>query len=163
MRFFIGDHPAQQLERGTQQGGTYKCGGCGVKNIRMDDLAHTLQLPWRSLEDLQKIAIDGKRGKIACDLNPFTKLEVNELSEELNSRSVTTTGMRRDQMEDILKGLLMGVQHVPTLPLLNHSCLLKDLNLQDYSILDCEPLHDLKGHLINLCKQLPFLLSFQQL
>ena len=71
----------------------------------MDDVeSHTLQLPWRSLEDLQKIAIDGKRGKTAGDLNPFTKLRVNELSEELNSRSVTTTGMRKDQMKDILKG-----------------------------------------------------------
>lgn len=45
LRFFVGDHPAQQFERGTQMGGTYKCGGCGVKDIMMDDLAHTLQLP----------------------------------------------------------------------------------------------------------------------
>ena len=25
LRFFAGDHPAQQFERGTQQGGKYKC------------------------------------------------------------------------------------------------------------------------------------------
>lgn len=30
LRFFVGDHPAQQFERGTQQGGKFKCGGCGV-------------------------------------------------------------------------------------------------------------------------------------
>ena len=46
LRFFVRDHPAKQFERGTQQGGTYKCGGCGVRESMMDDLAHTLQ--WRS-------------------------------------------------------------------------------------------------------------------
>ena len=35
LKFFIGDHPAQQLERGTQQGGTYKYGSCGVKDFMM--------------------------------------------------------------------------------------------------------------------------------
>ena len=30
MRFFCGDKPAQQFERGTQVGGAYKCGGCGT-------------------------------------------------------------------------------------------------------------------------------------
>ena len=32
MSFFIGDHPAQQFKRGTQQGGKFKCGGCGVRD-----------------------------------------------------------------------------------------------------------------------------------
>ena len=40
--FMIGDHPAQQFERGTQQGGTYKCGGCGCKDTMMEDLANVL-------------------------------------------------------------------------------------------------------------------------
>ena len=35
IRFFIGDHPAQQFERGTQVGGHYKCGGCGCKSNMM--------------------------------------------------------------------------------------------------------------------------------
>ena len=29
--FFYGDKAAQQVERGTQQGGTYKCGSCGCE------------------------------------------------------------------------------------------------------------------------------------
>ena len=58
--FFVGHHPAKQFERGTQAGGTYKCGGCGVKDIMMDHLAHTLQLPRRSLYDLQHLATSGK-------------------------------------------------------------------------------------------------------
>lgn len=69
MRFFVGDHPAQQFERGTQQGGFYKCGGCGAKSTLMDDLAYTLQRATRSLSDLQKIATSGKLGKKAGELN----------------------------------------------------------------------------------------------
>ena len=43
--------------------------------------------------------------------------------------------------------------------LLNPTGKLSDLKLEDYTILDCEPLHDLKGHLINICKELPYLLK----
>lgn len=32
LHFFTGDKPAAQFERGTQIGGTYKCGGCGCKD-----------------------------------------------------------------------------------------------------------------------------------
>ena len=42
LKFFTGDHPAQQFERGTQMGGTFKCGGCGCKETLMDDQAHAL-------------------------------------------------------------------------------------------------------------------------
>ena len=31
LQFFIGDHPAQAFERGTQSGGQYKCGSCGCR------------------------------------------------------------------------------------------------------------------------------------
>ena len=44
LRFYVGDYPAKQFEQGTQQGGAYKCGGCGVHSVMMGDLAHTLQL-----------------------------------------------------------------------------------------------------------------------
>ena len=50
--FFCGDKPAQQFERGTQIGGTYKCGGCGCKDGMMMDLAHTFHHSWRSLSDI---------------------------------------------------------------------------------------------------------------
>ena len=32
-------------------------------------------------------------------------------------------------------------------------------DLDEYTVLDCEPLHDLKGHLIHLCKELSHLLT----
>ena len=49
LRFFCGDKPAQQFERGTQIGGTYKCGGCGCKDVLMIDIAHAFHNSWRSL------------------------------------------------------------------------------------------------------------------
>lgn len=54
--FFIGDHPAQAFERGSQLGGNYKCGSCGCQSNRMDDLAHSFTCSWRPLHDLQFMA-----------------------------------------------------------------------------------------------------------
>ena len=45
MKFYTGDHPAASFERGCQLGGNYKCGSCGVKSTRIDDLAHVYSLP----------------------------------------------------------------------------------------------------------------------
>jgi len=36
-----------------------------------------------------------------------------------------------------------------------------DINLKDYTILDCEPLHDLKGHPKNLLEEFPAILNKQ--
>lgn len=43
---FAGDKPAQSFEKGTQQGGHYKCGGCGVRSEMMADQAHSLCCQW---------------------------------------------------------------------------------------------------------------------
>ena len=64
LKLFTGDHPAAQFERGTQMGGVYKCGSCGCKDILMDDQAHALQCPWRSLAEIQSIATAGVFGKV---------------------------------------------------------------------------------------------------
>lgn len=59
----------------------------------------------------------------------------------------------------LLTGILKGAQRVPTILLLNPSECLADLNLAQYSVLDSEPLQDLKGHLINLLSDLPYILT----
>ena len=104
--FFVGDHPAKQFERGTQGGGRYKCGGCGVRDTMMDDLAHTLQLPRRSLAKLQQLAISGKWGRIPGKLKPFDGLKVQQLKAELIARGVANTDRRKPEMEHILKEIL---------------------------------------------------------
>ena len=58
--FFTGDKPAAQFERGTQQGGYYKCGSCGCRSTRMDDLAYSLNCKWRSMGDLQTLVLAGE-------------------------------------------------------------------------------------------------------
>jgi len=46
MLFFHADKPAQQFEMGTQQGGHYPCGGCGVKDTMIEDQAAALRCTW---------------------------------------------------------------------------------------------------------------------
>jgi len=79
LRFFIGDHPAQQFERGTQVGGTYKCGSCGCPDSSMDDFARAGQCKWRSLADLQSLVLAGKHGSKVGTLKAFSGLKVAEL------------------------------------------------------------------------------------
>ena len=71
LRFFKGDGPAKQFERGTQMGGNYKCGSCGCHSDMMGDLAHAFQLKWRSLLHLQTLAFAGRHGGQPNVLNPL--------------------------------------------------------------------------------------------
>ena len=113
--FFVGDHPAKQFERGTQSGGTYKCGGCGVKDVMMDDLAHTLQLPRRNLHILQQVATAGKWGIIPGKIKPFDALRVQQLRDELSARGIGYTDQRKAVLESMLKEILqVSVTTYPT-------------------------------------------------
>ena len=85
LKIFIGDHPAQQFERGTQMGGIYKY-VCGTKDIRFDYLTHSLHNEWRDLDDLQQIATAGQFGKQPSVLKPFESLRKANLVQELNCR-----------------------------------------------------------------------------
>ena len=99
LRFFCGDKPAQQFERGTQIGGIYKCGACGVKDVMMQDLAHTFQHTWKSLADLQALILAGKHGNVPGCLKPLEGLRVQELREELEARGQTTDGKMKPQLQ----------------------------------------------------------------
>ncbi len=159
MRFFCGDKPAQQFERGTQIGGNYKCGGCGCKDTMMQDLAHALQCQSRSLADLQSLVLGGKYGNSPGTLKPLDGLRVHKLRRELEARGKTTNGKLKPDMQEELGRILKGAQRVPTLLVLNPQQPLISLNLSQYEILDCEPLHDLKGHISHLLEEVPHLLS----
>ena len=62
LRYLTGDHSAADFERGTQQGGLYPCGGCGIHADMIDDQLHALRLPTRSLSELQLLATAGHFG-----------------------------------------------------------------------------------------------------
>ena len=64
-------------------------------------------------------------------------------------------GKTKEDTNQALKVLLKGIQRVPSLLFNNPTQPLSEINLQDYTILDCEPLHDLKGHLSHLLSELP--------
>ena len=86
LMFFIGDHPAQSFERGNQVGGNYKCGSCGCKTSRIDDLTNIFSCQWRSLTDVQNLVLAGKFGNQPGILKPFSNLKKDELQEELRQR-----------------------------------------------------------------------------
>lgn len=161
MRFFCGDKPAQQFERGTQIGGTYKCGGCGCKDVNMQDLAYALRCSWRSLTDLQALVLQGKFGCASNTLKPLENLKAENLRQELETRGYDTTRMLRPEMQQLLSSILKGAQRVPTLLTLNPKQSLSSLNLLKYEVMDCEPLHDFKGHASHLLTELTKLLSGQ--
>ena len=64
LHLFTGDHPATSFEMGTQMGGGYPCGGCGIRGTMIDDQAHALRLPTRSTSELQNLATKGFLGKV---------------------------------------------------------------------------------------------------
>ena len=46
-----------------------------------------------------------------------------------------------------LQSGLCGAQRVPTILISNPAQSFSEINLHGYTVLDCEPLHDLKGHI----------------
>ena len=83
---------------------------------------------------------------------------VADLRKELQTRGVQTQGMLKPQLLLTLTNILQGAQRVPTLLTLYPTQSLSSINLLKYEVLDCEPLHDLKGHLFNLLPEIPNLL-----
>ena len=124
----------------------------------MEDFAHVLHCEWRSLKDLQCIALAGKIGKQPGVIKPFANLWVAQLHDELHTREVLNNDHPKKELQQKLTSIIKGVQQVPTLLLLNPTQNLDKLLLGTYTILDIEPLHDIKGHLGNLLKELPYIL-----
>jgi len=51
---------------------------------------------------------------------------------------------------------------VPSLLILNPKQALSSLKLEQYTVLDCKPLHDIKGYLANLFEELPYILATEE-
>ena len=124
----------------------------------MMDLAHAFQHSWRSLSDIQTLILAGMFGSKPGCLKPLENLKIADLRVELQSRGVDIKGLLKPQLSLHLTDILQGVQRVPTLLTLDPTQSLASINLSMYEILDCEPLHDIKGHLQNLLPEIPYLL-----
>ena len=159
LRFFVGDHKAIAFEQGAQCGGNFPCGTCGIHVSTFTDQTHALRRRVRSLQDIQNLPTSGRFGKRFNVVRPFENLTMGEIQTELRLRSCIDVDMPKAQLVAKLKSILEGVQRVPSLLLSCPTSELKQFNLQRYSILPCEPLHDLKGHLNNLLSNVPTLLT----
>ena len=80
-------------------------------------------------------------------LNAFHNLKMAELWEELHARGIWDNDKPKKELQSLLVQCLKGVQRVPSLLVTDPEQPLDSVNLADYTILDCKPLHDLKGHL----------------
>lgn len=80
----------------------------------------------------------------------WINLESKELKDELTTRSISTDGMRKSEMEEIFDEMRAGINNVPALLQSNPEMCLSDLHLDKYEISPTEPLHDLKGHISNI-------------
>ena len=159
MRFFKGDSPAQQFERGYQQGGYYKCGACLIHSSRVEDIAHACTKKWCTVSDIQQIAIKGKFGRQSGVLEPFKFLSLDQVQQELRVRNIYHTSKTKKEAEAVLTDTLRGVQRVPSILITNPTTSLEEFHLQHYTILGSEPLHDLKGHLSNVFTELLYVLQ----
>ena len=114
------------------------------------------------IADLHSLAVGGKYGKHEGIIHPFQSLNTQQLQKELRARNIYHTFTTKCDLQKELSHVLKGVR-VPTLLLDTPQVQLQDVNLHKYCILDCEPLHDIKGHLTNLFTELPCIITDLQL
>ena len=151
LRFFNGDKVAQWIEGGCQLGGNYKCASCGVEASSFSDSARCNQVRYRSIEDIQAHVIAGVHGAKKLCVKPFA------IRQELAARKLNSGGEAKVVRQCLVEHL-GGLQRVPLLLITNPKGNLEALHLQHYCIMDFEPLHGIKGHLINLFAELPHIL-----
>ena len=103
--------------------------------------------------------LTGKYGKQPGIIRPFERLTNDQLKEELRARELYDFGSTKADTRQSLNEALRGVQRVPSLLLNSPVENIRTLNLENYTILECEPLHNLKGHLSNVFAILPTILG----
>lgn len=101
----------------------------------------------------------GPAGRKPGIAKPFDSLNAQQLKDVLRSRDVLTDATTKKDPKKQLKATLTGVQRAPSLLLRNPTQPLASLHLQDYEVLPCEPLHDIKGHIEHVLEELPDLLD----
>ena len=100
------------------------------------------------------LVLAGRFGRTPGAVKPLSDLRSLDLRSELISRKVPLMGTTKPQFEKQLSDILRGSVQVPALLSNVPEMVLGDLNLGNYTILPVEPLHDVKGHIINIFKEL---------
>ena len=141
VRFFKGDKPAAEFEAGVSTGGNYPCVGCACHNGRFADYPHAVTCTQRSLERVQEMALGGHYGRVPGKMKFYEELSSDQLRMELEKRAIMDYPTDKKGRLATLKGLLCGVQRVPSLLMFAPETSLSELNLSSYCVLPCEPLH----------------------
>ena len=157
LRIFSGDGPARQFECGQQRGGHYSC-ICGVETRNHTNFLCTWKILPMSLDDHQNLLQQGILWKksLSGDLYPFRNLKKKELEEELEARSVEITDETKPKLVEHLNDILHGICRPPALMLKSPTKSSKELYIDDYEILGCEPLHDITNIIQHLIEELPY-------
>ena len=155
LKYFKSDKPAVEFEAGISCGGNFLCVGCVCSSYRFTDFAHATSCEQRSLRRNQEVALQGQFGHRPGMLRFYDELNKDELRRELEARGVKDYPTTQKGRIYTLKGILCGVQRVPSLLMFSPESALGDLNLQDYEVLPFVPLHDLKGYLGSVHRKLP--------
>jgi len=161
MRFCHGDSPQRACEAGQQKGGYYFCSTCGIHSVMANDIDHALNCRIESLQTKKDAIMHGavaRRNSLFFKLKPLKGLTKAELEEELASRGNFQDGYK-DDLQEMLDETLTGKQRVPALLFKNPESSLQSLNLGQYEILPCEPLHDIGHHIQNVLTELPYHVS----
>ncbi|XP_078384061.1 uncharacterized protein LOC144666512 [Oculina patagonica] len=156
MRFFHGDGPQQQFEAGEQKGGHAGCASCSGDSRKYKHLAVSLNRPHLSLQERKKKVLQGPAGRQKRNggIKPFKDLLLEELKRECSARGLPCDG-QKDELQEVLKEELGGIQRVPAMIFFDQSKHMADLGLGNYEVLPTEPLHDIKEHIANVLTELP--------
>ena len=111
---------------------------CTFDNLSTCFRSPTIDLQARQSFILQGVCWKG-RGK------PFEGLTAAELRQELRARGLSDKGKTKIQMEQQLTMLRKGIQKFPALLRTCPEKRIQDVELGEYEISPCEPLHGLEG------------------
>ena len=164
LRFFHGDHPAQQFEAGNNRGGNYPCVTCSTHRDRFDDLCHVYRQPVIALTDRHVFTMKGEawqKGGIR-PMDGLTKLELQkELQTRVRNGSISQpqtapslAQMKKKELQQELTQARKGICNFPALVAHNPRKSMNDLNIDEYEVASPEPLHDFKGHMQNLISEI---------
>ena len=154
IRGFTGDLQTRWHEAGLQKGGKYRCGvGCGCPTSLLPNYASNFEhIP--SYQDLRASATAGLYGKhTGKNLHGLSAAHIRIELQKRGARHADT--MDKEKLMKYLRNILKGVQRVPALLAFSPQAELSSLALESYEIWPCEPLHDLKGHVVHVLTDLP--------
>ena len=115
LKYFNGDKPAVEFEAGISCGGSFPCVGCVCSSSRFSDFAHATSCKQCSLKQNQEVALHGLFGRKPGLLWFYDDLSKDDLRRELEARGIKDYPTTRKGRTDCLKGILCGVQRVPSL------------------------------------------------